>query len=1039
MSQKNVSRIYPRPLLASLLATGLSVSALMGQSVPFPTYQVGENKNFSHGPTYPETTPSPWVASNGQIITPAGTQVYLGITTRAKAVALNPNTKTHTAAVLQMAAPQVITIFNTQTGAVVQTYNPPYLSGSTVNYDNDGSNTGITYTPDGKHLLFSQDGNYGPASYVTIAAVDPNTGLITSTGGSSPYPQQVAVPADLNSSNLLTTVTCFPNSPPGTTGSVAIPCGEPVATFEYGVKSSYPLGIAVSSDGSTAYAVLDVNDTLTKIDLTAATPTEGPEVRVGNVPNSVVISPDGTTAYVSNEAGRIALANDFQGFSGGTSVFAAYPTGGTASGTVSVVDLSTFSVTGSIDTGLHPTGMAFWGKNLLVANTYSDSISVIDTTTNTVERTISLGLPISVPGSGPAYGAGPNSIAVDDADQIAYVALYNANAIAVVNLKQGVTDPIMGLIPVAYAPSSVVRDKADGALIVANDKGIGTTGYAVAPPPTSTPENSYGTYYGVSDFNTHQDLGIVSIVPVPTSSTLATMTKQVYQNNHWDLAQNISSAAGGDPHIAPVAIPAKIGSPSKIRHVFVIIRENRTYDQIIGDVAGGNGDASLAVFGDNATYGVVTPNAHALVQRFPLFDNFYDPSRQSADGHNWITQAIAPYSDDIQSPDWMRDYPSNGGDAIAYQKAGHLWDQAAKAGLYFKNYGEYVEYNTFLQPNGSTAEPEWIDFYNDVQAYECGAESQLYNFNTVASHSPLPNLINNTVQNYPQFDLGIPDQFRFDIWNEDFQSDIKAGSVPRLEFLWISSDHTGGPPTSQAMQADNDLALGRYVDAISHSSVWSSSAIFVEEDDAQNGVDHVDGHRSPGYIFSPYVKQMVNSDGSGAGVTEDSTFYTQVNMTRTIEQILGLTPMNQFDLVASPMSEIFVNTPPKENFLPWKHVANGTPLTMGVSETPTQPIPACPASPAQSNSTASAKVGGHMNAADAASVKALQAGWLKKKTEIFAGNYHKPDVEDADTVSHYNWYEATGFTRPFPGEKTVRPASDFNKVAPVKDDDDDDK
>jgi hypothetical protein len=249
-------------------------------------------------------------------------------------------------------------------------------------------------------------------------------------------------------------------------------------------------------------------------------------------------------------------------------------------------------------------------------------------------------------------------------------------------------------------------------------------------------------------------------------------------------------------------------------------------DQILGDVAAGNGDPSLAVFGDNATFGSVTPNAHALVQRFPLLDNFYDPSRQSADGHNWITQAMAPYSDDIQSPDWLRDYPSNGGDALAYQKKGHLWDQAAKAGVSFKNYGEYIEYNTFLTATGSTKEPLWIDFYNDILAYESGAEKQLYNYNTVASHSPLPNLIDNTVQNYPQFDLGIPDQFRFDIWKQDFQNDVNSGMVPQLEFMWISSDHTGGPPTAQAMQADNDLALGRFVDAISHSSIWSSSAIF---------------------------------------------------------------------------------------------------------------------------------------------------------------------------------------------------------------------
>jgi YVTN family beta-propeller protein len=836
---------------------------------------------------------------------------------------------------------------------------------------------------------------------------------------------------DVNAGGVLTTVTCFPNSPPGTTGSVAIPCGQTVSIASDGTHTSYPTGIATSKDGKTAYVVLDNNDTLTRIDLTQSTPVEGPEIRVGNVPHSVVISPDGGTAYVSNEAGRIATEKDFQGYSNGTPVVAKYPTGSTAGGTLSVVDLASFKVTGSIETGLHPTGMAFWGKYLLVANAYDDTISVIDTGNNKAERTIDLGLPVGVPSEHkPAYGAGPNSIAVDTKNNIAYVALYNANAVAVVNLQNRSGNPIIGMIPVGYAPSSVVLDTADNVLLVANDKGIGTTGYGVAPPPTNTAENSYATAHGVTDLNTHQDLGTVSIVPVPSSSALYSMTEQVFQNNHWDLADNIWSAAGGDKHAKPLVIPERIGDPSKIKHVFVIIRENRTYDQILGDVSEGNGDASLAVFGDNSTFGSVTPNAHALVKRFPLLDNFYDPSRQSADGHNWIVQAMAPYSDDIQSPDWLRDYPSNGGDAIAYQKKGHLWDVAANAGVSFKNYGEYIEYNTFNPPQGCTppsgalsnyCEPLWIDFYNDVQAYESGKESQLYNYNTVASHSPLPNLINSTVQNYPQFDLGIPDQFRFDIWNEDFQNDVKNGTVPQLEFMWISSDHTGGPPTAQAMQADNDLALGRFVDAISHSSVWKDSAIFIEEDDAQDGVDHVDGHRGPGYVISPYVEQRVNSDGTGPGGIEESTFYTQVNMTRTIEQILGLKPMNQFDLVASPMRTIFVDNPPRENFLPWTHVPNGTPLTQGVTQTPTQTaIPG-----------AMAAVHPPTIPAMSPAVKALQAGWLKKKTEIFSGKYHIPDSEDVDTVSHYDWYEATGFRVPFPGEKTVRPASDFNRAAPT--------
>jgi YVTN family beta-propeller protein len=1013
----NNSRIN-RLLPVALVAAALSVSAL-AQSTQFPSYQVGENQNGSQGPSYGVTLPAPWVVGNGQIITPAGTQVYLSTTTRAKAVAVNPNTSTHTAAVLQMGAPQSVTVFNTQTGAVLQNYSPALGNHS-------GSSVGITYTPNGSYLLFSQDGGYGLA-YVAIANVDPVSGLLSNYA-------QVPVALDVNSGGYLTTVTCYPyntstnppsGSPPGTTGSIEIPCGQTVSVVSDGAYTSYPTGIAIAPNGKTAYVVLDNNDTLTSINLTQTNPVEGPELRVGNVPHSVVVSPDGTTAYVSNEAGWVPTANTFQGYSNGTPVAAVNPTGSTASGTISVVNLSTFKIAKTIVVGLHPTGMAFWGTNLLVANAYSDSISIVNTTTNTVSQTINLdpGLGITVPG-GNLVGAGPNSIAVDGVNNIAYVALYNANAVAVVDLS---TYTVSGLIPTGYAPSSVALDAADGELVVANDKGIGTTGYGVLPPPTNTFENSYAKYYGVYDFNTHEDLGTVSLVTVPVpSSTLAAMTTQVTQNNHWDLTANILAASGGNKNTPAVAIPAKIGAPSLIKHVFVIIRENRTYDQILGDVVGGNGDASLAVFGDGATAGeAITPNAHALVERFPLLDNFYDPSRQSADGHNWIVQAMAPYSDDIQSPDWQRDYPSNGGDALAYQKAGHLWDQAAKNHVSFKNFGEYIEYNTFTQPSGSTTEPLWIDFYNDILAYECGAESQLYNYNTVASHSPLPNLINNTVQNYPQFDLGIPDQFRFDLWNQTFQNDVANGTVPQLEFMWISSDHTGGPPSAQAMQADNDLALGRFVDAISHSSIWSSSAIFVEEDDAQNGVDHVDGHRSPGYVISPYVIQ-VNAD-QGGGVIEDSTFYTQVNMTRTIEQILGMKPMNQFDLVASPMLTLFTDYPPPANFQPWTHVPAAVALNSGVTQTATQTIPACPAHAVKAHSTRT----------ESPAVKALRAGWMAKKAEVFAGKQHLPDSEDSDTVNHLNWYEATGFTRPYPGENTVRPASDFHNAAPSKVDDDD--
>ncbi|MBV9301272.1 MAG: bifunctional YncE family protein/alkaline phosphatase family protein [Acidobacteriaceae bacterium] len=963
---RNNSRVNRLRPLKALLAAGLSVPALFCQSVPFPTYVTGPQPNGS------------WVVSNGQVITPAGTLVNLGDRVRAKAIALNPSPFNHTAAVLTLgtsqSGPGAVEVFDTSTGVVLQNY-------ITLGLDPSGSYSGIAYSRNGKYLVFSQD-----SSNVTIATVD-HEGMLHDDA-------QVSVPPN-NSF-----IKCFPNSPPASYGN---PCGS-----FYSPSTSYPGGVALSSDGNSAYALLNQNNTLAKIDLTSNPPTLVTQIRVGNAPHSVVITGDGKTAYVSNEGGRVATEADFQINSAGTEIVADPFVGAAVTGTVSVVDLPSMKVTATISTDLHPTGMAFYGKHLLVANTYSDTISVIDTASNTVVRTIDLGLPIGVPGKGqPTYGAGPNSIAVDVKKGVAYVALYNANAIGVIDLSNTAKNPVTGMIPVAYAPSSVVLDQANNALLVANDKGIGT-------------RYSFECDHGVCGYNTHQDNGTVSIIPVPDSGTLEAMTRQVFENNHWDLKQNIESASGGSPDAKPVPIPGRIGDPSLIKHVFLIVRENRTYDQILGDVAAGNGDPSLAVFGDGSAATAnglaITPNAHEWVKRFPLLDNFYDPSRQSADGHQWIMEGVAPYADDIQSPDWVRSYPGgNAGDALAYQKKGFLFSEAENAGLPVKIYGEYVENDLYKQKNGSygpSGEPSWSQFYADSQCFEkapgCKApgvpgEKTLHYQNEILAESSIPAVSTHLVKNFPYFDLGIPDQFRVDLWVQDFNKDLAAGTVPALSILWIMCDHTGGPPTPQAEQADNDLAVGRMIDYISHSNVWSSSAIFIEEDDAQNGVDHIDGHRSPGYVISPYTVQY--------GPTVHS-YYTQVNMTRTIEQILGLTPMNQMDLVASPMRTAFVTgDPPAANFKPWNHVRNQVPLDQGVT------------------SSVAKKT-------DSAAVKTLRAAWLQKKAAIFAGKLTKPDSEDPDTVNHLNWYMSTGFTRPYPGETKVRLPSDFNNPAPTKADDD---
>ncbi len=904
--------------LFGLMTLGLS-APVFAQSQQFPTYQVGPQANGTY------------VMSTGQIVSPAGKAIILGSPVRGKAVALNP-VNTNFAAVLTMGAAQAVEVVNLVSGKIVQNYSPFG--------DSDGSFTGISYSADGTKLLFSQDD-----SHLAIAKVDPASGLL------SDYEQLPVAPSQ-----------AYINCNGITVGEPANPVTGACGNFYNGnTYTSNPAGIAVSSDSTTGYVLLNGNNTLQPVDLTIDPPQlKGKQIRVGNAPNSIVLN--GTTAYVSNEGGRIAKPGDFTNVSNGTPIVASKVNGSAVTGTVSVVDTTTGKLTGTIKVGLHPTGMALSNGMLFVCNTYSDSISVIDTATNQVMSTIDLSLPLANLKS--RFGAEPTGIAI--VGSVAYVSLYTVNAIAVVDLSGGVPNPVLGYIPTASTPSTIAYDAAHNQLVVSNDKGLGTWG-------------SLGHAHGLTGYNSHQDTGTLNLIPIPSQSQLQTYTTTVYQNNHWDLTVNVKASKGGNANVMPVAIPARIGDPSLIKHVFVIVRENRTYDQILGDVAAGNGDPSLAIFG-----GADTPNLHKLVQTFPLLDNYYNPSRQSAEGHNWLVEAMAPYMDDIQSPDWIRSYPSNGLDALAYQPKGFVWDAAEAKGMSVKLFGEYAEYTDYTKNNDpNNTNPSWLDFYNDAMAYESGQESQLALFNAVHINSEIPSVQNVLIPNFPPFDLDIPDQFRVDLWQQNFNADVAAGTVPALTAIWIMCDHTGGPPTVNAEQADNDLAVGRVIDAITHSSVYGSSAIFVTEDDAQDGVDHVDGHRSPGYVISPYVvhNQPANH-----------TYFSQVNFTRTIEQILGLPPMNQFDLVASPMYNLFTNTP---NMTPFTHVAAQVPLNQGVND------------------------------AYVANLSPLGKAWEQTKTEMFKGKMNKADSVDPYTLNHFDWYEATGFTRPYPGEKTVRSPSEF--------------
>ena len=884
------------------------------------------------------------VASDNQILTPAGKIIDLGSPVRAKALALNPAAKSSSGAVLLMGSPQPIIVFNTATGQVLQRFTPSAMKGTETTTSKAGSFTGVAYSADGKTLFFSQDDNH-----IAIANVNPQTGLLT-------HAQSLDLP-----------------KPPAD--------GRPY----YKPNAINPGGIAVSEDGKRAYVALNAANTLGVIDLAASPAKLIAQIPVGNAPNSVVIH--GKFAYVTNEGGRPATPEDFTNYSDGTKIVADRKDAFAITGTVSVVDLSTNKEVKTIKVGLHPAGMTVSATDLYVANAYSDSLSVIDLKTDAVARTIDLSAPIA----GGFFGSGPNGVAVSD-DGRAYVTLGEANAVAVVNLQGRDAHPVIGYIPTGYFPTSISYDKARKQLVVADDKGLGTH------VPTQS--------NGLTGFSTHVDTGTVNLIPVPNANELARFSKQVFVNNSWDLTTNIEVGPQYiDARAQPVAVPKHIGEPSLIKHVFLVIKENRTYDQMLGDVPWGDGSRALAIFAS------AVPNQHAFVKRFPLLDNVYAPSRQSADGHPWIGMSGSFYSNDILSPDWIRSYPGgNSDDALTYTPKGFLWTAAEAKGLSTRLYGEWSTSKVAKKPNGAAY--TWSDFYNTAMCKEGKApkSSCVVPDDTVSVTSEIPSAAKIMDPHYPPFNLIIPDQYRMDYWIPEFQRLDAAGQVPNLTILWLPDDHTAGTTKGQPFpinyEADNDLALGRMVDAISHSKIWAQSAIFVEEDDSQNGVDHVDGHRQPVYVISPYTAAP---QAPGQGKTIHTT-YTAENINRTIENILGMQPLTQFDLVASPMFDAFQNTP---DLTPYNQQAPVIALDQG---------PELPAG----------KLLGD--------ISPMQKAWLAATAQVMKNKYDKPDAVDPNFLNHVIWYATTNWSQPYPGESKVEMPGPFVKAAKkYHDDDDDDK
>jgi YVTN family beta-propeller protein len=731
-------------------------------------------------------------------------------------------------------------------------------------------------------------------------------------------------------------------------------------------RQAVPAGLAWAPNGKDLLVTLSANNTLGVLDTTTNTVTK--QIPVGNVPNSVVVI-DGK-AYVSNQGGRPAQPGDKTDDSYGTPIVTnnndmAVP----STGTVSEVDLASGQQVKTFAVGLEPSALLPVGKNLVVANTDDDSVTTIDTAKQQLGRTFSTN-----PAPGAPFGAQPNGLTMLDPTHLA-VSLGRYNTVAVYGYQGAYAQPTFeGLIPTGSFPTGIALNPATKKLVVASEQGIGSVG------ADGTVDEGVGTSPVTSHYGLNF-IGTVQQVSAPSVQQMQTYTNQVFKNNQWNglLQRNQPGNGKGNP----VAVPLRTGDPSTIQHVFLIVRENRTYDQVLGDVGKGNSDPALTQFGQQ-----VTPNTHALATQFPLIDNLYSDGTNSGEGHHWITQAFLNNYMQQMYGNYTRSYQN--GDPMSDVKSGNIWDDALNHGKSVTNWGEQVY--DYVDKNGNEPNVSWSQWYHDSQVLEGKTAGPLnVPLGTYHATSDIPSLQQVTQPNFPTFDMNIPDQYRADLFQQDFANYVKNNNLPNLNMMWLPDDHTEGTNpgsiTTTAHVADNDLALGRIVDTISHSPYWKNTAIFVLEDDSQNGVDHVDGHRNPTLVVSPYAAR-------GAVVHD---YYSQLNVLRTIEQILGLPPMNSQDMAATPMYDAFTNKP---DFTPYTYKPNE------VSLTATNP------QPAQATSA----------------VQQAWAQWSAKQ------NFKTEDMVNMAQENRDIWYSSNNFTKPYPGDSKVLLPTEVPgaNVAPVE-------
>ena len=649
-----------------------------------------------------------------------------------------------------------------------------------------------------------------------------------------------------------------------------------------------PAGLALSADGRRLFVCGNLSNRLIEID--ADTGTVIRTFDVGVAPFDVVLAAG--KAYVSNWGGRRPQPGDMTGPAGrGTEVKVDPVTRIASEGSVSVIDLTAGRATVEILVQKHASALALSpdGRYVVCANAASDNLSVIDTRSDAVVETIWV-----KPSPADLFGASPNALCFAPDGRRLYVANGTQNAIAVVGFDpEDRESRLEGLIPVGWFPGAIVLSRSRNTLCVANIKG-----HAAAKEPSDDT--------GAPGFNSHQYTGSVSIVPVPGKQELARMSETVERNYRRErIAQALLPPR---PNRPPRPVPERIGEPSVFKHVVYIIKENRTYDQVLGDVAAGNGDPSLCIFGERAT-----PNQHKMVREFVLLDNTYCSGILSADGHQWSTTAFATDYLERSFAGWPRSYPDGMApdevDALAYAPSGFIWDNALRHGISIWNFGEFMMPDCRWADPKREGEPAWRDFWEEyLQGRGQVVIGSKPGIETIAPFSPTEVI---------GWNMDVPDVWRARAIARQIEAWDKEGMMPQLVLICLPNDHTNGTeagsPIPEACVADNDLAFGRIVEALGRSRFWPETVVFGIEDDPQSGWDHVSGYRTTAYCVSPYTKR-----GQVVG-----TQYNTTSILRTIEQILGLPPMNQFDATATPMFDCFMDTADLE---PFKAVANRVPL-----------------------------------------------------------------------------------------------------------------